>query len=41
MNQRSSYDSRNSDMDDREFGRTPDLNADAPGRRRTGLKRRR
>src|SRR5438046_2501126 len=26
MNQRSSYDSRNSDMDDREFGRTPDLN---------------
>src|ERR1700716_2937632 len=39
MNQRSSYDSRNSDMDDREFGRTPDLNADDPGRRRTGRKR--
>src|SRR3954468_60531 len=28
-----------SDMDDREFGRTPDLNADAPGRRRVGRKR--
>jgi len=25
--------------DDREFGRTPDLNADAPGRRRLGRKR--
>ena len=25
--------------DDREFGRTPDLNADAPGRRRMGRKR--
>ena len=33
------YDSRNGDMDDREFGRTPDLNADAPGRRRVGRKR--
>ncbi len=30
---------RYGDMDDREFGRTPDLNADAPGRRRTGRKR--
>ena len=27
------------DYDDREFGRTPDLNADAPGRRRMGRKR--
>lgn len=27
------------DMDDREFGRTPDLNADAPGRRRQSRKR--
>lgn len=25
--------------DDREFGRTPDLNSDAPGRRRMGRKR--
>ena len=25
--------------DDKDFGRTPDLNADAPGRRRTGKKR--
>jgi small subunit ribosomal protein S18 len=25
--------------DDRDFGRTPDLNSDAPGRRRTGRKR--
>ncbi len=25
--------------DDKEFGRTPDLNADAPGRRRGGKKR--
>ena len=25
--------------DDREFGRTPDLNSDAPGRRRLGRKR--
>ena len=33
------YDSRSNDMDDREFGRTPDLNADAPGRRRVGRKR--
>jgi len=33
------YDSRGNDMDDREFGRTPDLNADAPGRRRVGRKR--
>jgi small subunit ribosomal protein S18 len=42
MNQRGGYDmGRNGggDMDDREFGRTPDLNADAPGRRRTGRKR--
>ncbi len=30
---------RDNDMDDREFGRTPDLNADAPGRRRLGRKR--
>ena len=29
----------NLDMDDRDFGRTPDLNSDAPGRRRTGRKR--
>src|SRR5262245_41751095 len=27
------------DFDDREFGRTPDLNSDAPGRRRLGRKR--
>ena len=39
MEKRGSYDSRGSDMDDREFGRTPDLNADAPGRRRIGRKR--
>ena len=42
MNQRS-YESGGrsggSDYDDREFGRTPDLNADAPGRRRMGRKR--
>ena len=25
--------------DDKDFGRTPDLNQDAPGRRRTGKKR--
>ena len=28
-----------SDYDDRDFGRAPDLNADAPGRRRMGRKR--
>ena len=27
------------DLDDRDFGRTPDLNADAPGRRRQSRKR--
>ena len=27
------------DYDDRDFGRTPDLNTDAPGRRRMGRKR--
>src|SRR5262245_8712807 len=27
------------DLDDRDFGRTPDLNSDAPGRRRAGRKR--
>lgn len=41
MNQRGmdSGSNRNIDMDDRDFARTPDLNADAPGRRRTGRKR--
>jgi small subunit ribosomal protein S18 len=51
MNQRGSYDGGGRSGggggggggggydDDREFGRTPDLNADAPGRRRTGRKR--
>src|SRR6476469_6716626 len=41
MNQRGYDMGRNGggDMDDREFGRTPDLNADAPGRRRMGRKR--
>lgn len=47
MNQRSNYEggSRTGGGggsygdDDREFGRTPDLNADAPGRRRMGRKR--
>lgn len=47
MNQRSNYDgggrsggsSSSYGDDDREFGRTPDLNADAPGRRRMGRKR--
>ena len=29
----------NQDFDDRDFGRTPDLNSDAPGRRRLGRKR--
>src|SRR5215475_8355709 len=29
----------NQDFDDRDFGRAPDLNADAPGRRRLGRKR--
>ena len=39
MNTRGYDMGRNGDMDDREFGRTPDLNADAPGRRRVGRKR--
>src|SRR5512143_1691636 len=41
MNGRNMDSSRNggSDYDDRDFGRAPDLNADAPGRRRTGKKR--
>ena len=32
-------DSRNSLDDDRDFGRTPDLNSDAPGRRRMRKRR--
>ena len=39
MNSRGMDSGRNIDMDDRDFARTPDLNADAPGRRRTGRKR--
>ncbi|MCC6552460.1 MAG: 30S ribosomal protein S18 [Polyangiaceae bacterium] len=41
MNGRNMDSGRNggSDYDDRDFGRAPDLNADAPGRRRTGKKR--
>ena len=41
MNGRNNDMGRNggADYDDRDFGRTPDLNADAPGRRRTGRKR--
>ena len=41
MSGRNSDMGRNSsaDIDDREFNRTPDLNADAPGRRRQSRKR--
>jgi small subunit ribosomal protein S18 len=35
----SSVISNNAYDDDKDFGRTPDLNQDAPGRRRTGKKR--
>ena len=39
MSAKTSYNASSAFDDDKDFGRTPDLNQDAPGRRRAGKKR--